>query len=66
MQAKRTALLVDGTPAITNGVASAVMHVVQALATSAHGATAAMKLCAAVTGHVTGGGDGGGGGNGVS
>ncbi len=63
MQAKSTALLVDGTPAITNGVASAVKHVVQALATSEHGATAAVKLCAAVTGHVTG--DGGGGGDGV-
>ncbi len=65
MQAPSTALSVDGTPAITNGVASALMHVVQALATSEHGTTAEVKLCAAVTGHVTGGGegvDGGGGG----
>ncbi len=69
MQASSTAVLVDGTPAMTNGVASAVKHVVQALATSEHGTTAEVKLCAAVIGHVTvcaGGGLGGGSGKTVS
>jgi hypothetical protein len=59
MQAPSTALSVDATPASTNGVASAATQVVHAFATSAHGETAAVKLCAAVIGHVTGGGEGG-------
>ena len=64
MHAPSVAVSVDETPAMTNGVASAVTQVVQALLTLAHGATAVEKFCAAETGHVGGGGEGGGAGGG--
>lgn len=51
-----TALAVCGTPASTNGVASATMHVVHALLTLAQGATAPAKFWGADIGHVTAGG----------
>jgi hypothetical protein len=65
MQAAKTAVLAGDTPARMNGMASAVMHGVQAVASvelvsSAQGATAEAKLCGADTGQVaasTGGGD---------
>lgn len=63
-QAPSAALLLCATPARMKGVASAVMHVVQALAMLAQGTTAAAKFCVVDTGQVTGGGgitDGGGG-----
>ena len=56
MQAPSAALLLCATPAKIKGVASAVMHVVQALAMLAQGTTAAAKFCVVETGHVTGGG----------
>jgi hypothetical protein len=67
MQAAKTAVLAGDTPARMNGMASAVMHGVQAVASaelvsSAQGATAEAKLCGADTGQVaasTGGGGSG-------
>jgi preprotein translocase subunit SecG len=63
MQAPSMAVSVEGTPASTKGVASAVTQVVQALATSAQGVTAAAKLCVAVMLHTSGGGGAGGAGD---
>ena len=59
MQADSSLVLVDGTPASTKGMASAVAQVVQALAVVAQGVTAAVKLWRAVTLQVTAGGGGG-------
>lgn len=62
--------MLGDTPASTNGIASAVTHVVHAFATLAQGATAAVKFWDAVTGqdaldgggeYATGGGIEGGG-----
>lgn len=53
------------TPARTNGVASAVTHVVQALATLVHGVTAGLKSSVVVIEHVSGGGLAGGDGGGA-
>ena len=64
MQAPSIATSDDATPAITNGVASAVTQVVHAVATVAHGVTAAEKSWAAEMEHASGGGDGGGRGGG--
>ena len=62
MHAPMTAVLVGSTrPVKTKGVARATAQLVQALAVTAHGVTAAAKLCVAETGQVAGAGAGGGG-----
>ena len=60
MQTPRNVESVGETPASTNTVDNAVAQVVQAVAALAQGVTAEVKLCCAVTGHVSGGGCGGG------
>ena len=65
MQAPSIATSDDKTPAITKGVASAVTQVVHAVATLAHGVTAAEKSWAVEMEHASGGGDGGGRGGGA-
>ena len=65
MQAPSEAVSVEATPCKMKGIASATLHVLQALAVVAQGETAAVKLCCADTGHVAaGGGEATGGGGG--